>query len=264
MGSVLDGPGARGLIDGVRAKLMAACLCALMLGAMACAQAAPPESKPVVVLLHGLARSPASMKPMATALEAAGFRICNLAYPSRKFTIAVLTTRFLAPAITECAHGAPVNFVTHSLGGILVRQLRVSSPEITIARVVMLSPPNHGSEIVDKLGAWWLYRWINGPAGGELGTDSGAVPPLQGAPDFDLGVLTGRRSINWILSTLIPGPDDGKVSVNSAKLHGMRDFRVLSSSHPFIMRNPRAIAESIHFLRHGVFSPAQSDRLSGF
>jgi triacylglycerol lipase len=213
-----------------------------------------------VVLLHGLARSPNSMSALARSLESAGYRVCNISYPSRKHSIEKLATEFVAPGIRMCISDTtrPVHFVTHSLGGIIVRQLAASIPDLCIGRVVMLSPPNHGSEIVDKLGKLSLFRMINGPAGLELGTHSRSVPQSLGEPNFQLGVVTGNRSINLLLSRLIPGEDDGKVSLASAKLAAMKDFVVIRSSHPFIMKNKQAIAQSLHFLQDGTFvHPAQ-------
>jgi triacylglycerol lipase len=234
----------------------------LILGfsAPAVAQDAPSSESEVVVLLHGLARSASSMAPLARSLESAGYRVCNLSYPSRKHSVEKLTSEFVAADVRACTSRSvqPVHFVTHSLGGVIVRQLAASAPDIHIGRVVMLSPPNHGSEVVDKLGGLFLFRLINGPAGQQLGTGSLSLPRSLGEPTFDLGVITGKRSVNPILSGLIPGKDDGKVSLESAKLVGMKDFIVISSSHPFIMKNREAVAQTIKFLRDGTFAhPAQ-------
>lgn len=113
-----------------------------------------PIKSESVVLLHGLARTSDSMVRMARALEAAGYRVCNVSYPSRKHSVEVWTKDFVAPAVRACRSNESdtVHFVTHSLGGIVVRQLAKSTPDLTIGRVVMLSPPNHGSEVVDRLG----------------------------------------------------------------------------------------------------------------
>ncbi len=227
---------------------------------VAAAQDVPPAETEVVVLLHGLARNSSSMSRLARSLESAGYRVCNLSYPSRKHPIEKLTNEFVAAKVRACVSGAtlPVNFVTHSLGGIIVRQLAASAPDIKIGRVVMLSPPNHGSEVVDKLGGLFLFRLVNGPAGQELGTDSHSVPRSLGEPSFDLGIITGNRSFNPLLSRLIPGEDDGKVSLESAKLAAMKDFLVIASSHPFIMKNREAIEQTVYFLRNGAFvRPAQ-------
>jgi pimeloyl-ACP methyl ester carboxylesterase len=209
-----------------------------------------------VVLLHGLARSSDSMSKMSQALEAAGYHVCNVSYPSREHPIEVLTRDFVLPTVRACMVNPTdeVHFVTHSLGGIVVRQLAKSAPELKIGRVVMLSPPNHGSEVVDQLGELALFKFINGPAGLELGTDRESVPQSLGAPSFQLGIITGDRTINLLLSLLIPGPDDGKVSIESAKLDGMAGFCVVPASHPFIMKNELAIEQTLVFLANGAFT----------
>lgn len=209
-----------------------------------------------VVLLHGLARSSDSMSKMHQALEAAGYHVCNVSYPSRQHSIEVLTRDFVLPAVRACVPSPTdeVHFVTHSLGGIIVRQLARSTPDLKMGRVVMLSPPNHGSEVVDKLGELGLFKLINGPAGLELGTGQESMPQSLGAPSFQAGIITGDHTINLILSLLIPGPDDGKVSIESAKLDGMAGFCVVPASHPFIMKNPLAIEQTLVFLATGAFS----------
>ena len=149
------------------------------------------------------------------------------------------TVYFVAPAVRACLSSKTdtVHFVTHSLGGIVVRQLAGSATDIRIGRVVMLSPPNHGSEVVDKLGKLSLFQLINGPAGLQLEQHRlESIPRSLGPASFHVGIITGNRTINPILSLLIPGTDDGKVSIESAKLEGMADFCVIPSSHPFIMK----------------------------
>lgn len=209
-----------------------------------------------VVLLHGLARSSDSMSRMARALETAGYRVCNVSYPSRKYSIEVLTADFVVPAVRACRSGETdtVHFVTHSLGGIVVRQLAKSHSDLRIGRVVMLSPPNHGSEVVDRLGTLSLFTLINGPAGLQLATGEEFLPRTLGPASFDVGIITGSRTVNPILSLLIPGTDDGKVSIESARLEGMKDFRVIPATHPFIMNNKLAIEQTLAFLAEGKFS----------
>jgi pimeloyl-ACP methyl ester carboxylesterase len=217
-----------------------------------------------VVLLHGLVRTSDSMAKMARALEADGYRVCNVSYPSREHTIEVLTADFVIPAVRACQSNdvGAVHFVTHSLGGIIVRQLVKSTPDLKIGRVVMLSPPNHGSDVVDKLGTWGLFGLVNGPAGQQLGTGQDSIPQSLGPASFEVGILTGSRTINPILSLLIPGTDDGKVSIQSAKLEGMKDFCVIPSSHPFIMSNDLAIEQTLAFLASGRFTCAATDAAS--
>ena len=124
----------------------------------------------------------------------------------------------------------------------------------------MIAPPNQGSEIVDKLGWLFLFKWINGPAGNELGTDKNSTPNKLGPANFSVGIIAGDRSINWINSLfLIPGHDDGKVSVERTKLAGMGDHIVIHATHPFIMQNRKAIRQTIQFLRTGAFNHAHQN-----
>jgi hypothetical protein len=122
-----------------------------------------------------------------------------------------------------------------------------------LGRVVMLGPPNQGSEVVDRIGAWKLFKRINGPAGGELGTGPDSLPNRLGPVDFELGVIAGDRSINWINSAMIKGPDDGKVSVERTKVAGMKEHVVFHVTHPMIMKNGAVIDATLRFLATGSF-----------
>jgi pimeloyl-ACP methyl ester carboxylesterase len=212
-------------------------------------------AREVVVLLHGLCRTAKSMQPMQRALEAAGFDVLNVDYRSRAAPIEQLSEQVVGQALADCrTRGAgTVHFVAHSLGGILVRQYADRHPQAITGRVVMLGPPNQGSEVVDRLGGWRFFSLLNGPAGRQLGTTRESIPVRLGPVRFCLGVIAGNRSINWINSRIIPGPDDGKVSVERTKVAGMSDHLVVATTHPLMMRHREVIARTIDFLRHGRF-----------
>lgn len=208
-----------------------------------------------VILLHGLARTDASFKKMENSLIEDGYTTCNISYPSTKHPVETLVDKFVLPEIKRCLkeNYKKVNFVTHSMGGIIVRYLETQELPFEINRVVMLSPPNKGSEVVDTLGGLWLFRVINGPAGLQLSTSSESLPNTLGKAGFELGIITGNKTINLILSTMIEGDNDGKVSVESAKLEGMKDFLVIEATHPFIMKNKIAIEQTKYFLKNAKF-----------
>ena len=219
-----------------------------------------------VMLLHGMARTKRAMRSMGRALAAKGYRVCNVGYPSTKKMMDPLVQEHLGPAVALCRQAGfrRINVVTHSLGGIMLRAYLAEHAMPDLGRVVMLSPPNRGSEVVDVLGDWAAFDWLNGPVGDQLGTGEGSVPLSLGPAVFELGILTGDRSINWILSLYIPGPDDGKVSPDHAKLEGMKDFRVIHATHPMIMRNNEAIELTVRFLKTGTFDDqAHTDHKTG-
>jgi len=193
-------------------------------------------------------------------LADAGFRVINFGYPSRSEPLEALTDS-LKSAVAECCSGEEghVHFVTHSMGGVVVRSLLAGRAEPFPGRVVMLSPPNQGSEIVDAFSDSPLLRALLGPAGVRLGTDSTGIAAELPAVNFSLGIITGDRSINPIGSWLIPGPDDGKVAVENARVEGADDFLVIPATHTFIMNRADVAEQVVHFLRAGVFDHDEDD-----
>lgn len=206
-----------------------------------------------VILLHGLVRSERSMQKLAKALRKQGYQVQNVSYESTRNNVAKLAEQAIAPALAACAGSGKVHFVTHSLGGILVRQYLKKHRIENLGRVVMLGPPNKGSEVIDKLRDFPGFYFLHGEAGLELGTGATSVPNKLGGVDFDLGIIAGTRSVNLYLSTMIPGADDGKVSVERTKLEGMRDHLAMEVTHTFMMRNNRVIEQVIHYLETGKF-----------
>ena len=247
-------------------KICLLCVCFVITQLTGCSTMLPiqkvkPEliaqkNNEIVVLLHGLARTEKSMSTLQATLQQHHYQVVNLYYPSRHYGIDVLAQEFVLPQLQNLGITAEtkVHFVTHSMGGIIVRYLAHHQLFTPSGRVVMLGPPNHGSEIVDKIGHWRLFNKLNGTAGHQLSTAWNSMPNQLGRANFEVGVIAGDRSINWINSAMIYGADDGKVSVESAKLEGMKDFMVIHTTHPMMMMNPKVMKQTLYFLKYGQFS----------
>lgn len=206
-----------------------------------------------VVLLHGLARSDASMADMARALEAAGFDVASIDYPSRDGSIGALTS-YVTDQIVERHPDRELHAVTHSLGGIIFRHLH--HPRLRWQRAVMIAPPNQGSQTAATYADRAAFGWFYGPAGRELAGSAAAWPP----PPARFAVIAGtrRRALinptSWVSGRVFAADQDhdGTVAVDETRLDGMSGFRTVDATHTTIMNDPTVQALTIAFLREGV------------
>lgn len=208
-----------------------------------------------VVLLHGLARVSNSMGELQEKLSNSGYHAVNINYPSRKHSVDVLADDAIGRGLDSCLDAATVHFVTHSLGGILVRYYVENKPIENLGRVVMLGPPNQGSEIVNGMLKVPGFKFFGGPTGTALGAGAGHIPAALGPVEFDLGVIAGSTNINPLTPLFISGQNDSIVSVQSTKVEGMNEHIVLPVTHTFMMRNNEVIDNVIHYLKTGSFIP---------
>lgn len=207
--------------------------------------------KPLVVLLHGLARGQGSMAGLGKFLRRHGFETWSRTYPSRRHSISYLASE-LSDELAEAAGDRPLAAVTHSMGGIIVRHLR--DPRLRWERVVMLAPPNQGSRLAAGMVRNPLFRWFYGPAGREL-ADASTWPP----PPAPFAVIAGTRSLaltnptSWTLGRLFPPGvrNDGTVAVDETKLTGMAAFAEVDATHTWIMNSARVRHLIVTFLCNG-------------
>ncbi len=214
------------------------------------------EGKGGVVFLHGHGRRAGSMRRLAAAARRAGYATCAPTYPSWRRSLAGIVEA-VDPEIAafEATCGGPLSFVTHSLGGLVVRALIQARRPARIGRMVMLAPPNSGSEVADFVYRVHLNRLILGPVGAHLRTTRLAEDEqLLGPVDFELGVIAGNRAIDPIFPRLIiRRPNDGKVAVAATRVEGMADHIVLPVSHTFMVYDRRVAAQTIAYLEGGRF-----------
>lgn len=205
-----------------------------------------------VVLLHGIASGAWTMRRLERAIGAAGYATLNLAYPSCTMSLAGLVEQVHGRIGQEGA--GRTHLVTYSMGGLLARAYVARYRPCRLGRVVMLAPPNGGSEVADLLVRNRLYRRIFGPAGSELTTaPSSTLGQLLGEVDYPLGIIAGDRSVDPLGWLLIPGANDGRVSVQRTRIRGMTDHVTIHATHFAMMRNRTAIRQAIAFLDHGRF-----------
>jgi triacylglycerol lipase len=211
-------------------------------------------NKEVVVLLHGLARTPLSLLALSVSARSRGYRVINWHYRSTRMTIADAAESFAREVAPKLTTATRVHFLTHSLGGIIVRRFLATYGLPNVGRVVMLAPPNGGSEVADVLGQSCALKKLVAPLR-ELGTGDASVPRTLPAADFELGVIAGSRSHiplfdRWMQRV----PNDGVVAVDRTRVNGMRDFLVLHRTHTTLPWSPDAIRAALTFLEHGRFA----------
>lgn len=208
-----------------------------------------------VLLLHGTARRASSLNRMERALWAAGYATLNLDYPARKAALAIIAGAIASEVEAFAQNLDRLHIVTHSMGGLVARALITRHRPPNLGRVVMLAPPNGGSEVADALRDVRVFRRFFGPSGQQLGTHrSAALKRLLGPVDYPLGIIAGDVSLYPIESLLwLKGPNDGRVSVARTEVAGMSDHLTLHATHAMMMWNPRVIRETLAFLRHGRF-----------
>lgn len=218
--------------------------------------------RPHVIILHGLARSAFSMRRLANALQKADFVPLNYTYPSRKFTLQELADQLLDRIQEQVTPETPLHFVSHSMGGLVGRELMTTMQTHNWQNAVFLAPPHQGSKIARTLSSHpatqTFFTWFYGPAGLQI-----AEGPELPLPPCPFGVIAGTQSrsllnpTSWLSRRLFQDDErsDGTVRVEETQLDNMIDFAEVATNHTTIMNHPRVHDLTVHFFRHSHFPP---------
>lgn len=194
-------------------------------------------------------RSSRSMVGLARFLAAKNYEVINLSYPSTKYNLEELVQIIQAKVPQD---NIKTHFVAYSMGGLITRAYIAKSRPTNLGRVVMLGTPNKGSEVANLLKSFSLYKLFYGPAGQQLVT--GYDQQIFGAVDYELGIIAGNKTIDPICYFLLPRPNDGKVSVESTKLEGMKEHVTIPVTHTFFPQNKKAWELVYKFIKNGCFT----------
>jgi len=211
------------------------------------------RSDKVCVLLHGYLRSKDSMRKMKRALKAAGYEVYAVNYPSTRFTMETFVDQVTHLLNDIQGDFKEISLVTHSMGGIVARRVLSQHEFKNIGRLVMMAPPNQGSIVADMLLEWWPKERVTGPAWKQLATDVEGFARNAGVPECEFGIIAGERTEGKGWNPLVPGSDDGLISVENTRMERMTDFVTVRTIHSRIMKNDDAIRHTVHFLKQGAF-----------
>ena len=227
--------------------------CEAMLKRLRQARQLQPETGHVVIGIHGIGRSSKSLSPILSVLPQDQFTTRGFEYPSTRVTI-VQAADYLHSVIESLTDATQISFVVHSMGGLVVRRYLKDHRDPRLHRLVMLGTPNNGAELADMLKRNILFRAIYGPAGQELTTGPEGAGSQLPVPDFEFGIIAGGCSNDIGFNRLLPGDNDGTVTIASAKLAGAADFMVVPVLHSFLMSDPAVISAARSFLESGRFA----------
>lgn len=210
------------------------------------------KEKELVFVLHGIGKAKFDMAIMAHGLRQAGYGVVNWSYPSTRHSLTELAD-LLAAEIQPFQDDYTIHFVTHSMGGIVVRTYLSRYELDNLGRIVMVAPPSQGAELAQFFGSWGLYKSWFGPAGQELRPGQLGACANAGVPGCEFGIIAGGTGGPIGINPLLPGDNDGTVTVESTRLEGASDFAILPYPHPVIQMMPQTIELSVHFLEEGNF-----------
>lgn len=209
-----------------------------------------PMDGPAVILIHGLLQSSRCMTSMAASFKDAGYTPIEFDYPSTQVTIPE-AARYLDKLIKSLDGIDEINFVTHSMGGLVVRAWSLEYDDPRLRRMVMLGTPNQGAELADITHQYWILRTAAGPGARQLGTRPNGLIPKLPLPKCEFAVIAGSSGTPAGWNPLIPGDDDGTVTVESTKLPGAADFVTVRTLHSRLLWDEESRLHCVNFIRDG-------------
>lgn len=210
----------------------------------------PPMKGKAVIVVHGIIRSSKSFSKLKEKLEKENYLVFGFDYPSTRVSIPE-SAEYLKKSILSLNGVEEINFVVHSLGGLVVRSYLSKHQDKRIKRMVMMGVPNKGARMADKLQNNFLYEAIYGPAGQQMISGNKSFIATLPIPKFEFAIIAGARGNEKGFNPLVPGDDDGTVSVESTRLPGARDFITVKCAHSFLMNHTDVIDHTVRFLKHG-------------
>lgn len=200
------------------------------------------EQQEIIVLIHGLMRTSLSMKPLKSYLEQYGYQVYSYSYPSTRYTIkqhGIYLQQFIDELIEQNT-GKKINFITHSLGGLIAREAisRLKPTQLKqVGCLIMLAPPNQGSKLA-KLSTTWLPFFTL------------PIKPLAELSSVQSSYVH-RVPIPKIKIAIIAGKYDAKVPPEYARLEGQMEPVITNTTHMFIMNNTKTRELIMSFLKNG-------------
>lgn len=200
------------------------------------------HSQEIIVLVHGLMRTSLSMWPLKNFLKRKGYEVYIYGYPSHKYSIqehGTYLNQYIKNLLAKNP-GIKINFITHSLGGIITREAlsKLSKEQLkSIGSLIMLAPPNQGSKLA-KISTK-MFPMLTFPIKplAELSSDQTSYVHHVPVPNIKIGIIAGRY--------------DAKVPPEYARLEGQNDPVIVNSNHTFIMNNTQTRELIIKFLKNG-------------
>lgn len=215
----------------------------------------PPMSGKAVVLVHGIVRSSKSLGAIGDRLKREGYQVFGFNYPSTRISIDE-AAEYLHSALSSLDGIEQIDLVVHSMGGLVVRACLAEHEDERLHRMVMIAVPNTGAHLADRMEHGALkspFRLIMGEAGGQMVRDEDGFVRKLPIPEFEFGIIAGARGTNEGYNPLIPGDDDGTVTVESTKLPGAADFMMAHGLHSFLMNDENVVDAAVRFLKTGQF-----------